>query len=83
MQSGTWNTVAANDVFPEEFRLFFSGNHKAREMFEAMHSDLYEVDFWQNLQEQIGNGVVVDVFPYRRAKRFDRGKSSALEIFSS
>ena len=83
MQSGTWYTVAANDVFPEEFRLFFSGNHKAREMFEAMHSDLYEVDFWQDLQKQIGNGVVVDVFPYRRAKRFDRGKSSSLEIFSS
>ena len=83
MQSGTWYTVDANDIFPEEFRLFFSGNHRAREMFEAMHSDLYEVDFWQDLQAQIRNGVVVDVFPYRRAKRFDRGKKSALEVFSS
>jgi isocitrate dehydrogenase kinase/phosphatase len=83
MQSGTWYTVAPNDVFPEEFRLFFSGNHRARKMFEAMHSDLYEVSFWQNLQEQIRSGVVVDVFPYRRAKRFDRGKRSELEIFSN
>ena len=83
MQSGTWYTVDDNDIFPEEFRLFFSGNHKAREMFEAMHSDIYEVDFWQDLQGQIRNGVVVDVFPYRRAKRFDRGKKSALEVFSS
>jgi isocitrate dehydrogenase kinase/phosphatase len=83
MQSGTWYTVDDNDIFPEEFRLFFSGNHKARKMFEAMHSDLYEVSFWQDLQGQIRNGVVVDVFPYRRAKRFDRGKKSALEVFSS
>lgn len=83
MQAGTWYTVGPNDIFPEEFRLFFSGNHKARKMFESMHSDLYEVSFWQNLQEQIRSGVVVDVFPYRRAKRFDRGKKSALEVFSS
>ena len=82
MQSGTWYTVDDNDIFPEEFRLFFSGNHKAREMFEAMHSDIYEVDFWQDLQGQIRNGVVVDVFPYRRAKRFDRGKKSVLQVFS-
>lgn len=83
MQSGTWYTVDDNDIFPEEFRLFFSSNHKARGMFEAMHSDIYEVDFWQDLQGQIRNGVVVDVFPYRRAKRFDRGKKSPLEVFSS
>jgi len=83
MQAGTWYTVGPNDIFPEEFRLFFFGNHKARKMFEAMHSDLFQVSFWQNLQDQIRNGFVVDVFPYRRAKRFDRGKNSILEVFSS
>ena len=82
MQSGTWYTVAPDDIFPEEFRLFFSGNTKARKMFEQMHGELYEVSFWTDLQEQIRNGYVVDVFPYRRAKRFDRGKSSVLEVFS-
>lgn len=82
MQSGTWYTVAPDDIFPEEFRLFFSGNTKARKMFEEMHGELYEVSFWTNLQEQIRNGYVVDVFPYRRAKRFDRGKNSVLAVFS-
>ena len=82
MQAGTWYTVAPNDIFPEEFQLFFSGNPKAKKMFEEMHSDLYEVDFWQDLQQKIRDGYVVDVFPYRRAKRFDRGKKSGLEIFS-
>jgi isocitrate dehydrogenase kinase/phosphatase len=82
MQAGTWYTVADNDIFPEEFRLFFSGNTKARKMFEEMHSDLYEVGFWQDLQQKIRDGFVLDVFPYRRAKRFDRGKNSVLEVFS-
>ena len=82
MQAGTWYTVAENDIFPEEFRLFFSGNTKARKMFEEMHSDLYEVGFWQDLQQKIRDGFVLDVFPYRRAKRFDRGKNSVLEVFS-
>ena len=80
MQSGTWYTVAPEDIFPEEFRLFFSGNVKARKMFEQMHSELYELEFWTNLQDKIRDGYVVDVFPYRRAKRFDRGKNSQLEI---
>jgi isocitrate dehydrogenase kinase/phosphatase len=55
---------------------------KARKIFEGMHCDLYDMSFWQNLQAQIRDGYVVDVFPYRRAKRFDRGKGSLLEVFS-
>ena len=82
MQSGTWYTVAPEDIFPEEFRLFFSGNVKARKMFEQIHSELYELEFWTDLQDKIRNGYVVDVFPYRRAKRFDRGKGSQLEVFA-
>ncbi|MBT3798098.1 MAG: bifunctional isocitrate dehydrogenase kinase/phosphatase [Porticoccaceae bacterium] len=82
MQSGTWYTVGPDDIFPEEFRLFFSGNMKARKIFDEMHSDLYDMSFWQNLQTQIRDGYVVDVFPYRRAKRFNRGKDSLLEVFT-
>lgn len=82
MQSGTWYTVGPEDIFPEEFRLFFSGNTKARKMFEDIHSELYDVRFWTDLQTQIRSGYVVDVFPYRRVKRFDRGKVSQLEVFA-
>lgn len=82
MQSGTWYTVGPDDIFPEEFRLFFSGNIKARKMFEEIHSELYDVDFWTDLQAQIRDGFVVDVFPYRRVKRFNRGKVSQLEVFA-
>jgi hypothetical protein len=41
MASQPWYSVAPNDIFPEEFRLFFSGNQRARKAFDARHSDLY------------------------------------------
>lgn len=67
-----WYTVGPNDIFPEEFRLFFSGNPEARAAFDELHADLYQASFWRNLQERIRAGQVVDVFPYRRVKRFAR-----------
>ncbi|MGI9283976.1 MAG: bifunctional isocitrate dehydrogenase kinase/phosphatase, partial [Pseudomonadales bacterium] len=70
MADTPWYSVAPNDVFPEEFRLFFSGNNQAREIFEELHSDLYNYRYWQNLQNNIEAGCVEDVYPYRRNKRF-------------
>lgn len=72
MASGPWYSVAANDIFPEEFALFFSGNQRARQVFDTLHSDIYEASFWQGLQEKIQAGHVEDFFPYRRELRFDR-----------
>lgn len=66
MASSPWYTVAPEDVFPEEFRLFFSGNPKARKAFEKYHADLYEPQLWQRLQAEVADGVVLDVYPYRR-----------------
>ncbi len=73
MASKPWYTVGPNDIFPEEFRLFFSGNQRARKVFDQLHSDLYEADFWRNLQERIRGGHIEDFFPYRRKLRFDNG----------
>lgn len=72
MSSQPWYNVGPNDIFPEEFRLFFTGNPIARRMFEKHHSDLYQATFWQNLQKNIAAGKVEDMFPYRRKKRFVR-----------
>lgn len=71
LSSKPWYTVGPNDIFPEEFRLFFSGNQRARKIFDQIHSDLYEAQFWQNLQDRISSGYVEDFFPYRRKYRFD------------
>ncbi len=75
MSSTPWYTVAENDIFPEEFRLFFSGNPRARRAFEALHGELYEAQYWQALQKDIRSGKVMDVFPYRRKKRFERDRT--------
>ncbi len=72
MSSTPWYTVGPFDVFPEEFRLFFTGNPKAKRAFEKYHSDLYHVDFWRQMQDRIRHGSVEDIFPYRRKKRFTR-----------
>ena len=72
MSSTPWYSVGPNDIFPEEFRLFFTGNPLARRLFEKHHSDLYEASFWQNLQKNIAAGKIEDMFPYRRKKRFPR-----------
>jgi isocitrate dehydrogenase kinase/phosphatase len=79
MASKLWYTVGPNDIFPEEFRLFFSGNQRARKVFDSLHSDIYEASFWQGLQEQILSGYVEDFFPYRRKLRFDRGPAVVAE----
>jgi len=72
MASKPWYTVAPNDIFPEEFSLFFSGNQRARKVFDKLHSEIYDAAFWQGLQEQIHSGYVEDFFPYRRELRFSR-----------
>ncbi|MEH6583965.1 MAG: bifunctional isocitrate dehydrogenase kinase/phosphatase [Halioglobus sp.] len=75
MSSTPWYSVGRNDIFPEEFRLFFSGNQRARKVFDTIHSELYEASFWQGLQEKIKSGHVENFFPYRRKLRFDRGQA--------
>ncbi|QFT56470.1 bifunctional isocitrate dehydrogenase kinase/phosphatase [Microbulbifer sp. THAF38] len=67
-----WYTVDEADVFPEEFRLFFSGNPIARAAFERLHSDLYDYRYWRRLQDRICAGHVESAFPYRRKWRFHR-----------
>ena len=62
--------VGPNDVFPEEFRLFFSGNARARKAFDQFHDDLYDAGFWLNLQDKLRDGFVEDFFPYSNTLRF-------------
>jgi isocitrate dehydrogenase kinase/phosphatase len=72
MAAEPWYTVAPNDVFPEEFRRFLFGKPHVKKMFQAMHGELFDPDYWKGLQAAINEGKVMDVFPYRRKKRFVR-----------
>jgi isocitrate dehydrogenase kinase/phosphatase len=67
-----WYTVGPNDVFPEEFRRFLFGRSRIKQIFTEMHGELFDPTYWQGLQAAIRDGQVMDVFPYRRKKRFLR-----------
>ncbi|MEH6628061.1 MAG: bifunctional isocitrate dehydrogenase kinase/phosphatase [Motiliproteus sp.] len=74
MASEPWYSISPNDVFPEEFRIFLTGRRR-REVagiFNELHYDIFDSDYWKELQKVITRGEVMDVFPYRRKKRFCR-----------
>jgi len=77
MSGQPWYSVGPKDIFPEEFRLFFSGNARARKAFDAQHADLYDADFWVRLQNKVRDGFVEDFYPYPRRVRFSRQQEAA------
>lgn len=67
-----WYSIGATDVFPEEFTILTACHHKVRKLFNELHKDLLDVDYWMQVQERVKSGHVLDVFPYRKLKRFSR-----------
>jgi len=68
--SEPWYSVGQNDIFPEEFSRFLIGREDVRKMFLEKHADLYDVAYWQNVQDRLRKGEIVTVFPYRKRLRF-------------
>jgi len=69
MASEPWYTVGAFDVFPEEFGLFFSGEPRARNAFVQLHGELFQPEYWLQLQQDLRRGIYQDVFPYTQKYR--------------
>lgn len=65
-----WFYVGPNDVFPEEFPSFLWLAGDLRQVMMEVHGDLFTVEFWQDMQARHRAGEVIDVFPYRRERRF-------------
>ena len=65
-----WYGVMRNDVFPEEFATFLLGDPRLRDVFLRHHADLLEPEFWQEAQQRIEHGEVMDFFPYPESIRF-------------
>lgn len=65
-----WFAVGENDIFPEEFPRFLIGREDIRQIFCEKHGDLYEPNFWIEVQERLRQGEMMDVFPYRKRLRF-------------
>ncbi|MFL9675797.1 bifunctional isocitrate dehydrogenase kinase/phosphatase [Pseudomonas marginalis] len=69
MASEPWYSIGPLDVFPEEFPPFLFADAGQRKLFDELHGELYNADYWKGLQDAIRAGKVIDVFPYRRKER--------------
>lgn len=70
MSGEPWYSVGPNDIFPEEFTKFLIGRKDIKEIFFRLHGDLYQPEFWQQRQDKLRRGEIMDVFPYHRRLRF-------------
>ncbi len=69
MASEPWYSIGPLDVFPEEFPPFLFADAGQRKLFDELHGELYNADYWKSLQDAIRAGKVIDVFPYRRKEQ--------------
>ena len=72
MAAEPWYSIAANDVFPEQFLTFLFADRRVREAFLKYHADLLDPAFWKAKQDNIRAGIYEDVFPYPQKIRFER-----------
>jgi isocitrate dehydrogenase kinase/phosphatase len=72
-----WFYVNPDDIFPKEFETFLGLQGELREAFMEAHSDLFEVEFWREMQSRIQSGEIVDIFPYKQSQRlrYKEGKT--------
>jgi isocitrate dehydrogenase kinase/phosphatase len=69
MAAEPWYFVGELDVFPEEFASFLVPAAPLRDVFLRAHADLLTVGYWREMQSRQRVGEVVDVFPYKAARR--------------
>ncbi|AWL12889.1 Isocitrate dehydrogenase kinase/phosphatase [Saliniradius amylolyticus] len=63
-------SVAPDDVFPEQFRHFIVGKKPLKDELMRLHPELTDPDWWQQVQKEVSNGLIKDVSPYPKHKRF-------------
>jgi isocitrate dehydrogenase kinase/phosphatase len=64
-----WFYVGERDIFPEEFRAFLGLPADLLEAFLSQHRELLGVAFWLRMQDLHRSGEVLDIYPYRSARR--------------
>ncbi len=60
--------VGPNDIFPEELPRFLGLTPELRAVFNRHHADLFDVEFWQAVQNRIESGEVIEILPYRKSR---------------
>ena len=62
------------DFFIDELRSYSGVPQQLKGVFEAVHRDLFDIDFWRRVQAQAAEGELADITPYRRNECFRTGR---------
>jgi isocitrate dehydrogenase kinase/phosphatase len=61
--------VGPRDIFPQEFITFLGLPKPLRELFARVHGDILRPAWWNQLKERLLRGEILDIVPYRPARR--------------
>lgn len=68
--SEPWYEIGVNDVFPEDFKRFMIGRADVRDFFIESNPQLFDPDYWKEIQKQLVKGELIHAFPYPERMRF-------------
>ena len=66
----SWFTPNLNDVYPEQFPRFIVGNKRLQNILLEEHNEIFDSDYWKDIQKKIKNGALLSIFPYDTSLRF-------------
>ena len=69
----SWFGVGPRDLFPEEFRRFIGLPDHLLDVLNRDHGELFEVDYWHDMQTRVTSGEIIVLFPYRPSLRLQNG----------
>ena len=69
MEAGAWFYAAGNDVFPEQFPRFLGLSPPLLGALLHAHPEIFQVQWWQNVQTALREGRYTDVAPYPLDRR--------------
>ncbi|MDQ3781986.1 MAG: bifunctional isocitrate dehydrogenase kinase/phosphatase [Actinomycetota bacterium] len=69
MAADPWFGVGDHDIFPEEFSRFLGLRGELWEALSYHHGDLFEVRFWERMQQRLRSGEAIEIFPYSPSRR--------------
>ena len=72
-----WYRVGPHDVFPEEWASFLLGDPRVRDVFMLYHAELLQPAFWEECQQRVAAGEIVDFFPYPESRRLAHRRHAA------
>jgi isocitrate dehydrogenase kinase/phosphatase len=65
-----WIGAGEEEFFVDEMDRYSGIPPPLKGVFSSVHGDLYTVKFWNRLKDNVSNGVMFDVIPYDRHRRF-------------